>query len=70
VNSGTNPCVSCAYSSCCMLVSLLSTFLGFGADLLRFEVPASFRWINRLVSSQCITYFHRSKLSKFNFCWI
>jgi hypothetical protein len=31
-----------------MLVSFLSTFLGFGADLLRIEVLASFRWINRL----------------------
>jgi hypothetical protein len=41
-----------------MLVSLLSTYLGFGADLLRVEVPASFEWINRLVSSQCIAYFH------------
>jgi hypothetical protein len=40
-----------------MLVSLLSTHLGFGADLLRVEVLASFEWINRLVSSQCITYF-------------
>jgi hypothetical protein len=43
-----------------MLVYLLSTFLGFGADLLRVEVPTGFRWINRIVSSQCITYFHRS----------
>jgi hypothetical protein len=41
-----------------MLVSLLSTYLGFGVDLLRVEVPASLEWINRLVSSQCITYFH------------
>jgi hypothetical protein len=47
-----------------MLVSLLSTFLGFGADLLRVEVPASFRWINRLVSSQCITYFRRPKFEQ------
>jgi hypothetical protein len=47
-----------------MLVSLLSTFLGLGVDLLRVEVPTSFRWINRLVSSQCITDFHRSKFEK------
>jgi hypothetical protein len=37
----------------------LSTYLGFGADILRVKVPASFEWINRLVSSQCINYFHR-----------
>jgi hypothetical protein len=42
-----------------MLVSILSTYIGFGADLLCVEVPARFEWINRLVSSQCITYFHR-----------
>jgi hypothetical protein len=34
-----------------MLVSLLSTFLGFGVDLLRVEVPAGSKWLNRLVSS-------------------
>jgi hypothetical protein len=43
-----------------MLGSILSTYLVFGADLLRGEVPTRFEWINRLVSSQCITYFHRS----------
>jgi hypothetical protein len=43
-----------------MLVNLLSPFLGFGADLLLVEVSAGPRWINRLVSSHCITYFHRS----------
>jgi hypothetical protein len=42
-----------------MLVSILSTYLGFGADLLCVEVPTRFEWINRLVLSQCITYFHR-----------
>jgi hypothetical protein len=42
-----------------MLVSLLSTYLVFGADLLRGEVSTRLEWINRLVSSQCITYFHR-----------
>jgi hypothetical protein len=42
-----------------MLVSLLSTYLGFDADLPRGEVSARLKWINMLVSSQCITYFHR-----------
>jgi hypothetical protein len=42
-----------------MLVSILSTYLGFDADLLRGEVPTRLELINRLVSSQCITYFHR-----------
>jgi hypothetical protein len=42
-----------------MLVPCLNTYLGFGADLLRVEVPTGFEWINRLVSLQCITYFHR-----------
>jgi hypothetical protein len=37
----------------------LNTYLGFGADLLCVEVPTRFEWINRLVSSQYITYFHR-----------
>jgi hypothetical protein len=43
----------------CMLVPLLSTYLGFGVDLLCVEVSTRLEWINRLVSSQCITYFHR-----------
>jgi hypothetical protein len=42
-----------------MLVPLLSTYLEFGADLLCVEVSARLVWINRIVSSQCITYFHR-----------
>jgi hypothetical protein len=42
-----------------MLVSIFSTYLGFGADLLRGEVPIRFEWINKLVSTQSITYFHR-----------
>jgi hypothetical protein len=59
LNSGNKSRVSSACSSCCILVSCLNTYLGFGADLLRVEVPTSFEWINRLVSPQCITYFHR-----------
>jgi hypothetical protein len=42
-----------------MLASLLSTFLGFCANLLRVDILAVFKWINRLVSSQCIIYFHK-----------
>jgi hypothetical protein len=42
-----------------MLVSLLSIYLGFGADLPRGEVSTRLEWINRLISSQFITYFHR-----------
>jgi hypothetical protein len=33
-----------------MLVYFLSSILGLGADLLRVEVSAGSRWINRLVS--------------------
>jgi sorbitol-specific phosphotransferase system component IIBC len=44
----------------CMLVYLLSSFLGFGADLLRGVVLVGSRWRNRLVSSHYITYFRRS----------
>jgi hypothetical protein len=40
--------------------NLLSSILGFGADLLRVEVSTGSRWINRLVSSKCITYYRRS----------
>jgi hypothetical protein len=30
----------------------------FGADLPHGEVSTRLEWINKLVSSQCITYFH------------
>jgi hypothetical protein len=50
-----------------MLVSLLSTYLGFGADLPRGEVSARLEWIKRLVSSQCITYFHRFTFEQVQF---
>jgi hypothetical protein len=50
-----------------MLVPLLSTYLGFGPDLLRGEVSTRLKWINRLVSSQCITYFHRFTFEQVQF---
>jgi hypothetical protein len=31
---------------------------------IQVKASVSFRWINRLVSSQCITYFHRSKFEQ------
>jgi hypothetical protein len=50
-----------------MLVLLLSTYLGFGADLLCVEVYARLEWMNMLVSSQYITYFHRFTFEQVQF---
>jgi hypothetical protein len=51
-------------SRCRRRVSGTAMRLKFGAYILCVEVPTSFRWINRLVSSQCIIYFHRSKFEQ------
>jgi hypothetical protein len=51
-----------------MLVSCLNTYLGFGADLLRAEVPTGSKWINRLISPHALPIFTDLLLSKFKSC--